>query len=149
MPLDIRSPCKRLLTLRTFKLTLHLMQLSVLGACEQGVEAIPALLADVALGAYVSLLVVDQLRGSEEALAADGADLRKLALLRVIVLMVDSQSTEVGEGAPTQLAGERNGHAVMFALMFGQIPRVLEGAVTLRTMKRSLSCVSELMSPDV
>lgn len=63
--------------------------------------------------------------------------------------MVDGERAEVGEGAPAQLAGERNGHAVMFALVFGQIPRVLEGSVTLRAVKWSLSSVSELVSPDV
>lgn len=63
--------------------------------------------------------------------------------------MVDGECAEVSEGAPAQLAGERNGHAVMFTLMFGQIPRVLEGSVTLRAKKRSFSGVSELVSPHV
>lgn len=63
--------------------------------------------------------------------------------------MVDGQCPEVGEGAPTQLAGESNGHVMIFTLVFGQIPRVLEGSVALRAVKRSLSGVSELVSPDV
>lgn len=125
------------------------MHLPVLGAREQGVEAVAALLADVAFTGDMGLPVLEQLRGSWEALAADGADLRKLPLLRVRLLVVDGERAEVSEGAPTQLAGERNGCAMMFALMFGQIPRVLESSVTLRAMKWSLSGVSELVSPDV
>lgn len=149
MPLHVRSPSVRLLTVRTFKLMLHLMHLPMLGAGEQGVEALAALAADVALTGDVRLPVLEQLRGGGEALAADGADLRKLALRRVRALMVDGQRPQVSEGAPTQLAGESYGHVMIFTLVFGQIPRVLEGSVTLRAVKRSLSGVSELVSPDV
>lgn len=149
MPLYVRSPSVRLLTVWTLKLALHLMHLPVLGARQQGVEAFAALLADVPLTGDVKLPVLEQLRGSGKALAADGADLWKLALLRVRLLMVDSQGAQVSEGAPTQLAGERNSHAVMFTLVFGQIPRVLEGSVTPRAMKWPLSSVGELVSPDV
>lgn len=147
MPLHVRSPSVRLLAMRTLKLALHLVNLPVLGACEQGVEAFAALVADVALTGDVRLPVLEQVRGSWEALAADGADLRKLALLRVRLLVVDGERAEVSEGALTHLAGERNG--VMFTLVFGQIPRVLEGPVALRAVKRSLSGVRELVSPDV
>lgn len=81
MPLYIRSPSVRLLTVWALKLTLHLMHLPVLGARQQGVEAFAALLADVPFTGDVKLPVLEQLGGSGEALAADGADLRKLALL--------------------------------------------------------------------
>ena len=80
MPLHVRSPSVRLLAVRTLKLMLHLMHLPVLGAGKQGVEALAAPVADVALPGDVRLPVLEQLRGSGEALAADGADLRKLAL---------------------------------------------------------------------
>ena len=76
--------------MRTLKLMLHLMHLPVLGAREQGVEAFAALLADVAFAGDVALPVLKQLGGSRETLAADGADLRQLALLRVRLLVVDS-----------------------------------------------------------
>lgn len=149
MPLNVRPPSVRLLTMWTFKLTLHLMHLPVLRACEQGVEAFAALLADVAFSGDVGLPVLQQLRRSRETLTADGAHLRQLALLRVRLFMVDSQRPQVGEGAPAYLAGEGDGYAVMFALVLRQIPRVLEGSVTLRAVKRSLSRVSELVSPDI
>lgn len=80
MPLHVGPASVRLLTVRTLKLTLHLVHLPVLGACEQGVEALAALLADVAFAGDVRLPVLEQLGGSGEALAADGADLRKLVL---------------------------------------------------------------------
>lgn len=149
MPLHVRSPRVRLLTVRTLELTLHLVQLPVFGACEQRVEAFAALLADVAFTGDVGLPVLEQLGGRGEALAADGAHVRELVLLRVTLLVVDGECAQVGEGAPAQLAGEGDVHAVMFALVFGQIPRVLEGAVALRAVKRPLSGVSELVSPDV
>lgn len=149
MPLYIRSTSVRFVTMRTLKLTLHLVHLPVLGASEQGVEAFAALPADVAFGGDVRLPVLEQLGGSGEAVAADGADLGELAVLRVRFLVMDGQCAEVSEGAPAQLAGERNGHTVVFALVFCQIPRVLEGSVTLRAMKWSLSGVRELVSPHV
>jgi len=81
MPLYIRPAGVRLLTVRAFKLTLNLMNLPVLGACEQGVEAFATLLADVAFSGDVRLPVLQQLSGSRETAAADGADLRELSLL--------------------------------------------------------------------
>lgn len=149
VPLDVISPGEALVTVRALELPLRLMRLPVLGARQQGVEAFAALAADVALSGDVGLPVLYQVRGSGEPLAADGADLRELALLRVDRLVVDGQCSEVGEGAPTQLAGERNGLAAVFALMFGQIPRVLEGSLALRAVKRSLPGVGELVSLDV
>lgn len=149
MPLYIRSPRVCFLTMRTLKHTLYFMHLSVLRASKQGIEAFVALLADVAFVGDVRLPVLVKLGGSGEALTADGADLRKLDLLRVRLLMVDGQGTEVGEGAPAQLAGEGNGSAVIFILVFGQIPRVLEGSVTLGAVERSLSSVRQLVSPHV
>lgn len=89
MPLHIRPSSVCLLTVRTLKLMLHLMHLPVLGAREQGVEAFSALLADVAFTGDVGLPVLEQLGGSGKALAADGADLREPALLRVRLLVVD------------------------------------------------------------
>lgn len=64
-------------------------------------------------------------------------------------LVVDGQRAQVGEGAPTELAGEGNSCAAMFALMLGQVPRVLEGSLAQRAVERSLPSVGELVSPDV
>lgn len=75
--------------------------------------------------------------------------MRKLALLRVNSLVVDGQSAQISEGAPAELAGEGNSCALMFALMLGQVPRVLEGSLAQRAVKRSLSSVGELVPPDV
>lgn len=79
--LYIRSPSVRLLAMWALKLTLHLMHLPVLGACEQGIKALAALLADVAFTGDMGFPVLQQLRGRRKTLAADGADLRQLALL--------------------------------------------------------------------
>lgn len=122
VPLHVRPPCERLLTLRTFELRLHVMDLPVLGARQQRVEAFAALLADVASGRDVGLLVLEQLGGCGEALAADGADLWEPGLLWVTLLVVDGQQTVLGEGALAQLAGEGDGHATVLAHMLGQIP---------------------------
>lgn len=149
MPLHVRPTGVRLLAVLAFKQPLHLMHLSVLGAREQGVEDLTALLADVAFSGDVGLPVLQQLGGSGETAAADGADLREAALLRVRLLMVDGQRSEVSEGAPAQLAGEVDGHTVVFALVLRQIPRMLEGAVASRAVKRPLPRVGELVSPDV
>lgn len=62
MPLNVRPPSVCLLTMRAFKLTLHLMHLPVLRACKKGVEAFTALLADVAFSGDVGLPVLQQLR---------------------------------------------------------------------------------------
>lgn len=75
--------------------------------------------------------------------------MRKLALLRVNSLVVDGQCAQVREGAPAELAGEGNSRALMFALMLGQVPRVLEGSLAQRAMERPLSSVGELVSPHV
>lgn len=37
----------------------------------------------------------------------------------------------------------------MFALMLGQVPRVLEGSLAQRAVERSLPSVGELVSPDI
>lgn len=62
--------------------------------------------------------------------------------------MVGRQHTQVGEGAPAQLAGE-GGLAVHLATVFGQIPRVLEPLGTLAAAERTFSCVGQLVSPHV
>lgn len=80
MSLYIRPAGVRFVTVRAFELPLHLMQLPVLGAGEQRVKAIAALLANVAPGGDVGLPVLQQLGVGGEASAADGADLRQLAL---------------------------------------------------------------------
>lgn len=149
VPLYVRPASKRLVALRALKLTLDAVHLPVLGACEQGVEAFATLLTYVALTGAVGLPVLQQLRGRGETLAANGANLREPSVLRVALLVVDGQRAEVGEGAPARLAGERDGHPVMLVLVLDQVPRVLEGAVTLRAAERSLPGVRELVSPDV
>lgn len=101
MPLYIGPPSVRLVAMWAFKLTLHLMHLSVLGACKQGVESFAALLADVTLSSDVRLPVLEEFGGSWEALAADGADLRELGLLRVRFLVVERKGSKISEGAPT------------------------------------------------
>lgn len=73
----------------------------------------------------------------------------KLVLQRVNSLVVDGQRAQVGEGAPTELAGEGNSCATMLALMLGQVPRVLEGPLAQRAVERPLPSVGELVSPDV
>lgn len=120
--LYVRPAAVRFLTMWAFKLELDLMRLPVLGARKQGVEAFAALLADVALGGDVGLPVFQEVSRRGEALAADGADLRELTLLRVGVLMVDGQRPQISEGTPTELAREGNRHAVMFAFMLCEIP---------------------------
>lgn len=135
--------------MRALKLPFDLVQLSMQGARQQRVEPFVALVADVLLVGDVRLLVLRQVGGRGETLAADGADVRKLPLQRVNSLVVDGQRAQVGEGAPTELAGEGNGRATMFALMLGQVPRVLEGSLAQRAVERSLPCVGELVSPDV
>lgn len=149
MPLHVRPPSEGFLTVRTLKRVLHLMHLPMLGSCQHGVKAFAALPANVAFAAHVGLPVFQELSGTHEALAADGADVRELTLLGVGLLVMHSQSTEVGEAAAAEWAGERDGHAVIFALVLRQVPRVLEGSLALRTMKGSLSSVGELVSPNV
>lgn len=149
MPLHVRPASVSLLTMRAFELALHPVHLPVLRAREQGVEAFAALLAEVAFAHDVGLPVLQQLRSSGEALATDGADLREPTLLGVALLVMKSQRPQIGEGAPTQLTGERNGNAVMFTFMLCQIPGVLEGSLTLRAVIRSFSRVCELVPSDV
>lgn len=149
VPLHVRPPGKRFIAMRALKLRFNLMQLPMQGARQQRVEPFVALVADVLLTGDVRLLVLGQVGGRLEALAADGADVRKLAVLRVNSLVVDGQRAQVSEGAPTQLAAEGNSRALMFALMLGQVPRVLEGSLAQRAVKRSLSGVGELVAPDV
>lgn len=149
VPLHVGPPRERLLALRALELRLDPVRLPVLGARQQGVEALAALLADVAFAGDVGLLVLEQLGGGGEAAGADGADLRQPVLLRVMPLVVDGQRAEVGEGARAQLAGEGDGHAAVLALVLRQVPRVLEGAVALRAVKRPLAGVRELVPPDV
>lgn len=149
VPLHVGPASVRLLAVRALELPLRPVRLPVLGACEQRVEAFAALLAVVAFGGDVGLPVLQQLGGGSEAPATDGADLRETTLLRVALLVVDGQPPQIGEGAPAQLTGEGDGHAVMFALVLGQIPGVLEGPLTLRAVKGSLSSVYELVSSHV
>lgn len=149
MPLHVRPAGVRFLAVRAFELPLHLMDLPVLGTGEQRLEALAALLADVATGANVRLPVLQQLGVGGEASAADGADPRQLALLRVGLLMMRGQRPQVTVGAAAQLAGKGNRRVVMFALVLCQIPGVLKGSVTLRAAKRSLSGVRELVPSHV
>lgn len=135
--------------MRAFKLVFNLMHLPVLGACQQGVEALAAHLADVAFSGDVRLPVLQQLGGRGETTAADGADLRELAFVRVGRLMMDGQRPQVGEGTPAELAGEGNGQPVVFTFVLCQIPGVLEGAFTLRAVERPFSGVDELVPPDI
>lgn len=70
MSLYVRPAGVRFLAVRAFELPLHLMDLPVLGAGEQSVEAVAALLADVATGADVGFPVLQQLGIGGEASAA-------------------------------------------------------------------------------
>lgn len=97
MPFDIRSPSKCLLTVWTLEVLLHLVHLPVLGARQQGIEAVAALVADIALAVDVGFLVLEQVGGGGETLAADGTNLRELALLRMTCFMMDGERAEVGE----------------------------------------------------
>lgn len=149
VPLYVGPAGKGFVAVRTLELRFNLMLLPVQGARQQGVEALVALVAGVLLAGDVRPLVLRQLGGRLETLAADGADVRQPAVLRVSPLVVDGQRAQVSKGAPTQLAGEGNGRALMFALVLGQVPRVLEGSLAERAVKRSLSGVGELMPPHV
>lgn len=149
VPLHVGPAGERFIAMRALELRLHLVQLPVQRARQQGVEALVALVADVLLAGDVGPLVLRQVGGRREALAADGADVRKLALLRVRRLVVDGQRAQVGEGAAAEAAGEGDGGALVFALMLGQVPRVLEGALAQRAVEGPLSRVGELVPPDV
>lgn len=97
VPLDVVATREGLVTVRTLELPLGLVRLSVLRACQQRVEGLAALAADVALAGDVGLPVLHQVGGRGEPLAADGADVGQLALLRVGRLVVGGQRPQVGE----------------------------------------------------
>lgn len=104
--LHVRPPGVNLVTVWAFKLTLESVQLPVLRAGQQGVKAFVTLLTDVTFGGNVGFPVLQELRGSGETLAADGAHPRELTLLRVGLFVMDGQSSQVGKGTPAELAGE-------------------------------------------
>lgn len=149
VPLHVGPAGKRFIAMWALELRFDLVQLPMQRARQQGVEALVALVADVLLAGDVRPLVLRQVGGRWETLAADGADVRKLALLRVRRLVVDGQRAQVGEGAAAELAGEGDGGALVLALMLGQIPRVLEGSLAQRAVEGPLSGVGELVPPDV
>lgn len=149
VPLYVGPAGKGFITMRALKLCFDLMQLPMLRARQQGVEAFVALVADVLLAGDVRLLVLRQVGGCWETPAADGADVRKLAVLRVNRLVVDGQRAQVSEGAPAELAGEGDVCALVLALMLGQVPGVLEGSLAQRAVEGSLSSVGELVPADV
>lgn len=144
--LDVRATCVGLVALRAFELLAPAVALTVRGPLAYGVETLAALLAQVTLRGAVVFAVFDESGGRRAGFAADGAVMRQVA--GVTLLVVGRQSAQVGEGAPAQLAGE-GGLAVSLAAVFGQIPRVLEPLATLAAAERTLSRVGQLVSPHV
>lgn len=139
----------RFITESALKLPLGQVDLPVLGPRQQSVEALAALVAGVVYAGPVGLLVLLEFAGGRETLATYGTQLRKLALPRVGLSVVDGEGAEVGEGGPTLQAREGGWCSMVLALVFGQVPGVLERAVTAGTMERSFPCVDELVSPHV
>lgn len=146
VPLHVSPACVALVAVGTLELALHQVVLPVLGARQQGVEALATLLTDVSQAGPVGLPVLQQLGGCGEALATDGAELGELALAWVGLPVVDGQRTEVGKTALALLAREGDGCPKVLPLVLGQVPGVLEGPVAMGAVEGPLTCVGELVS---
>lgn len=146
MSLDVGLSRVCLVTLRTFKLAVHAVALSMDGALQQGVKAFTTLFTEVLLSGAVRFPMLHESGRTGTGLAADGAVVGQLAA--VALLVVGSQGPEIDELARTEAARER-GFSVKLAAVFSQIPGMLERLLTVSTTEWTLTRVSQLVASDI